>query len=115
VQVHSLAVHAGDAGHVVDSHAARFVEPRQRRGFALRGGRGGRDRLAVGAAEADPSGFAPLDAVAAFVDEPVVVAAELDQVGEVGAAALCPVPDVVRVQEAVLAAAGEAAGSVAAP
>jgi hypothetical protein len=55
-------------------------------------------------------------AVPALVHQPVVVAAELDQVREVGAAALCPVPYVVGMQEPVLAAArGEAAGSVAAP
>jgi hypothetical protein len=64
--------------------------------------------------EAERAAGAAFDAVAAVVDEAVVVGAELDQVGQVGAAAVGPVVDVVGVEEAALGAAWEAAGGVAA-
>ena len=54
----------------------------------------------------------PLDPVAALVHEPVVVGTEMDEVREVGAPAVSPVIEVMRVQEAPLPAAGEAAGPV---
>ena len=58
---------------------------------------------------------APLrvDAVAAFVDEPMVAAAEQEQVAERGRAASRPVVDVVGVEEAAVLAAGKAAAAVA--
>lgn len=106
---------ARHARRVVHRHPGRSVEARHSGGLALWRTRRRRDRLAVRPAEAHASARASFQAVPALVDEPVVVTAQLDQVREVGAAALCPVLDVVGVQEPVLVATGEAAGSVTAP
>ncbi len=53
------------------------------------------------------------EAVAPFVDQPVVIGAELHEVGERGLSTAGPVLDEVGVEEAGLPATGEAAAVVA--
>src|ERR671915_974113 len=115
VQVELVAgVDARHAGLVGEVEAVVSVAALQLDGFAGGALRGGRHGLAVAAAEAERAPCAAFDPVAALVDEAVVVGAEVDEVGQVGAAAACPVVDVVGVQIAALRAAGEAADGVAA-
>ena len=71
-------------------------------------------RVPVRRGELDPS-RATMHAEAALVDEAVVVAAELDQVAEVRASAIGPVPDVVGVDVPMLRAARKRAASVTCP
>src|SRR4051812_25202705 len=71
-----------------------------------------RDPPAVGPPERQPFAV-PLHRVSAFVEQPVMVAAELDEVAEAGLSPMCPVLDVVRVHEAPGGAAWEAAAAVA--
>src|SRR5207247_1724671 len=67
------------------------------------------DRLSPGVVEAAML----VDAVAAFVDEPMVVTAKQQQVLHRRRSAAGPVVDVVGVEEAPVLAAGEAAASIA--
>ena len=54
-----------------------------------------------------------LDRAATFVDEPVMAAAEQDEVVDAGLASMRPVVDVVGVDETVVLAPREAAAAVA--
>ena len=69
---------------------------------------GGLHLDAIGSVELNPSRAGVFDCVSAFVDESVVVRAELDKVPQLGRSAASPVPDVVRVQETVVGTTGEA-------
>jgi hypothetical protein len=53
----------------------------------------------------------PVDAVAAFVDEPVVASAEQQQVADAGRAASRPVVNVMGVEEAAVLAARKSAAT----
>ncbi len=76
------------------------------------GGGGVVEGGAVGAVEGEGAVGLGVDAVAAFVDEAVVGAAQLGEVGEGGFAASGAVGDVVGVCVAVVGAAGEPASPV---
>jgi hypothetical protein len=71
------------------------------------------DRPAPGVSEAKAVAGQALDRVAALVDEPVVAPAEQKQVAECGLASVSPVTDVMRVDEKLIFAPGEAATAVA--
>ena len=71
------------------------------------------DAAAVAAREREPASGAADDRVAALVQQSVMVAAELNEVVEVGRAPIRPVLDVMRVNEAAARAAGEPTASVA--
>jgi hypothetical protein len=76
---------------------------------------GGEELAAVVVVEAEAVGAVGVagDGEEAFVDHAVVGGAEGEQVGGVGGAAVGPVDEVVDVEPAVVAAAGDAAGVVA--
>jgi hypothetical protein len=69
------------------------------------------DAPPVGAAEREPA-LATGEPVPALVQEPVVMAAEEDEVGELRTPTVGPVLDVVGVDEAMARAAGEPAAAV---
>src|SRR5690606_20689056 len=75
----------------------------------------GRDGDAVRPAEEPAVAVVLLDSEPALVHQPVVAVAEQEQVGEARLAARRPVRDVVRIDVAPPAAAGEAAALVAGP
>ncbi len=110
VVVEAVAGRARHAGAGVDRWGAASDE---RLAVAALGLGRRADGAAVGAAEGDALSVA-VGGVAAFVQQAVVVAAEQQQVGERGVAAVGPVVDVVGVDEAALGAAGELAAVVAA-
>src|SRR5215210_4206022 len=97
----------------VDRVPGSPVRLAQRSATASRGTGDRPDPAAVGAPE-DEARAGTGDRVAALVQEPVVVAAELDEVVQARRATVRPVLDVVRVDGAVIRAAGEAAAAVAA-
>lgn len=79
---------------------------------ASRGLRDGCDRTAPRRPE-DELPLAALDPIAAFVDEPVVAATKEHEIVDLRVSSVRPVPNVVRVDEPAVLAAGEAASAVA--
>jgi hypothetical protein len=103
----------GNTGLLGERQSQPAVLATQFASVAGRTRRNGGNNLAVGAAKAERRAGAPFDRVAALVEEPVMVRAELDEVRQVGSPAPRPVVDVVGVQESPLGAAREAADAVA--
>src|SRR5207247_7133180 len=80
--------------------------------IARRRPRDSRDRPSPAIPEADLSARELDDRVPALVHERVVTTTKQDEVVELRLPATCPVPDVVRIEEAAALAAGEAAAAV---
>jgi hypothetical protein len=72
------------------------------------------DKAAIGPAEAHVPCPDALDAEAAFVNQAMVIGAELDQVLQRGRTASRPVVDVVSMEESRVGAAGEPAAVISA-
>jgi len=96
-ELEAFACPACDAGAGVDQDTLAPVVPRRLGMLSAWAVGQGRYRLAVGAAEAQLTAWRDLGCVATFVDETVVVAAELDEVGQVGGPSVGPLLEVVGV------------------
>ncbi len=71
------------------------------------------DEATIGPVETDIAIGSPLDAEPAFVYQPVMMTAQQNEVVDRGVTAIRPVTDVMRIDEAVMAAAREPAATVA--
>ncbi len=71
------------------------------------------DDAPVGPAEVKPVITNPLDAEPALVHQPVMAAAQQDEIVERGIAAIRPVADMMRIDEAFMVTARKAAAAVA--
>ena len=71
------------------------------------------DNAPIGPAEADLAIADPFDAEAALVHQPVMLAAQQDEIADRGFAAIRPVANMMRIDEAVMVAARKAAAAVA--
>ena len=96
----------------VDAQAEGAAGTANMLAVAGRGSMAVRDSLAVRSMEGEPAG-AGMDGAAPLVEEAVMVAAEEDEVAEVGRTAAGPVHDVVGVDEPPLTAPRKAAAAVA--
>ena len=71
------------------------------------------DDSAIGPAEADAAVDVAFDAESAFVHQRVMMAAEQNEIVDRGFATFCPIPNVMRIDEALMAASRESAAAVA--
>src|SRR5436190_6717890 len=113
LEVHPPARRTWEARLWVDSQPVAGAQLAQVAQVAPRGRRAGRDERAVGVAEGESALAVVRDREAVLVDQPMVAAAEQDEVSKRGLPAVGPVADVVGVGEPMRSAAREPASAVA--
>jgi hypothetical protein len=114
VEVEGLAVPARQAGLMGDPGRDPPGDDGDARAAVTARARDAGQAAPIGATERQAAGGRAFDAVAAFVEQAMVVATKLDEIGQRGLAAVRPVLDVVRVDVLAVVAPRELTTAVAA-